>query len=338
MSFKNFRKVTKPDDATIELIRRSGDLDYNTAMAAQAELAVALQTPLREGVLVGDIVRNIYENRVMQPGVEIEFPLDLLAPGEEDEFTAYTNPGNGRIPERTMEADYVKVSTYGITNSIDWLLRHAREARWDIVGRYMQVCEAGFIKKINNDGWHTILAAAADRNLIIFDADATAGQFTKRLVSLTGLAMRRAGGGNTASLKRGKLTDIFMSPEGIEDIRNWGLDQIDEITRREIYQAADGSITRIFQKNLHDLDELGENQEYQLYFTSDLGGSLNTGDVELAIGLDMSANDSFLMPIKQEIVMYPDPMLHRQQRAGVYGWGEFGFAVLDGRRVILMSY
>lgn len=338
MSFKNFKKVTRPDEATIELIQRTGSLDFNVAMAAQNEFAQAIQTPIREGVLVGDIVRNIYENRPMPPGVEIEFPLDMLAPGEENEFTAYTNPGNGRIPERTAEADYVKVSTYAIANSIDWLLRHAREARWDIIGRYLQICEAGFIKKINDDGWHTILAAAADRNLIIFDADATAGQFTKRLVSLTGLAMRRAGGGNTASIKRGKLTDIFMSPEGIEDIRNWGLDQIDEITRREIYQAADGSINRVFQKNLHDLDELGENQEYQLYFTNNLGGSLNSGDVELAVGLDMSANDSFLMPIKQEVVMFNDPMLHRQQRAGVYGWGEFGFAVLDGRRVILMSY
>lgn len=338
MSFKSFKKVTKPDAETIDLIRRSGSMDYNAAMTAQAELTVAIQEPLREGVLVGDVVRNIYENRVMEPGTEIEFPLDLLAPGEENEFTAYTNPGNGRIPERTLEADYVKVSTYGITNSIDWLLRHAREARWDIVGRSLQICEAGFIKKINDDGWHTLLAAAADRNLVIFDADATAGQFTKRLVSLTGIAMRRAGGGNTASLKRGKLTDIFMSPEGIEDIRNWGLDQIDEVTRREIYMTSDGSINRVFQKNLHDLDELGESQEYQLYFLNQLSGALNTGDVELAVGLDMSAGDSFLMPIKQEVVMYPDPMLHRQQRAGSYGWCEVGFAVLDGRRVILMSY
>lgn len=150
--------------------------------------------------------------------------------------------------------------------------------------------------------------------------------------------MRRNGGGNTASIKRGQLTDLYLSPEGLEDIRNWGLDQVDEITRREIYTAGDGGITRIFNVNLHDLDELGEGQEYQLFFTSNLGASLAGTDVELVVGLDMSNNDSFLMPIKQEVTIFPDPTLHRQQRAGFYGWGEFGFAVLDSRRVIAGSY
>ena len=313
-------------------------MDFNVAMAAQLELTKALTSPLREGVLVGDVVRSIYEPRVLPPGTEIEFPLDLLAPGAENEHVAYTNPGNGRIAERQVEADYVKVPTYSIASAIDWLLRHAREARWDLVGRAMQVLEAGFVKKINDDGWHTLLSAAADRNILVFDADATPGQFTKRLVSLMKTIMRRNGGGNTASIKRGRLTDLFMSPEGIEDIRNWGLDQIDETTRREIYQSADGGITRIFNVNLHDLDELGEQQEYQNFFTSNLGASLNTGDLELVIGLDMMNNDSFLMPIKQEVTIFADPMLHRQQRAGVYGWGDFGFAVLDARRVMAGSY
>ena len=69
--------------------------------------------------------------------------------------------------------------------------------------------------------------------------------------------MRRNSGGNSASVGRGSLTDLYVSPEALEDVRNWGLDQIDEVTRREIYTAAEGGapITRIFM-NLHDLDEL----------------------------------------------------------------------------------
>ena len=50
-------------------------------------------------------------------------------------------------------------------------------------------------------------------------------------------------------------------------IRNWGVDQVDEITRREIYTAADGTVnTESFGVNLHDLDELGEGQEYQDFY------------------------------------------------------------------------
>lgn len=332
-------KLEKPDQEVIDLIVRSGDIaDMNNAMAAQMELAKALVTPLRQGVLVGDIVSGLFQTLSMPPGSAVEFPLDLVAPGEEADFIAYTNPGNGRIPERQVEGDYLTVPTYGITSSIDWLLRFASEARWDVVARAMQLFAASFVKKINDDGWHTLLSAAADRNIVVYDADATAGQFTKRLVSLLKTTMIRQSGGNKASVKRGRLTDIFLSPEALEDIRNWGLDQVDEVTRREIFTSADGTLTRIFGVNLHDHDEFGEGQEYQSFYSNQLGGSLAAGDLELVIGLDMQSNDSFLMPMKQEVTIFADPMLHRQQRAGYYGWAQLGFAVLDNRRVILGSF
>jgi len=328
----------RPDEQFIELLKQSGSADRTEALTAQHEIAKALEEPLRQGVLVGDILGNIFERMVMEPGTTSEFPLDLLAPGEEDEFVAYTNPGHGRIPERTVEGDYVMVPTYSISASIDWLLRYAREARWDVVGRAMQVLEASFVKKMNDDGWHTVLAAGVDRNIMVYDADATAGQFTKRLVSLMKTVMRRNGGGNTGSLVRGKLTDMYLSPEALEDIRNWQVDQIDEITRREIFTAADGGITRLFQVNLHDIDELGESQEYQNFLTSQLSGSLQGSDVELVVGLDLGNRDSFIMPVKQEVQIFEDDALHRHQKAGLYGWAELGFAVLDNRRVLLGSF
>ena len=327
----------RPDEQFISLLKQSGSANKAEALEAQHEIAKALQEPLRQGVLVGDILGNIFESVVMEPGTTSEFPLDLLAPGEEDEFVAYTNPGHGRIPERQVEGDYVMVPTYSITASIDWLLRYAREARWDIVGRAMQVLEASFVKKMNDDGWHTVLAAGVDRNIMVYDADATAGQFTKRLVSLMKTVMRRNGGGNSGSLVRSRLSDLYLSPEALEDIRNWQVDQIDEITRREIFTAADGGITRLFQVNLHDIDELGESQEYQNFFTSQLSGSLQGSDLELVVGLDLSNRDSFIMPVKQEVQIFEDDNLHRHQKAGLYGWAELGFAVLDNRRVLLGS-
>jgi hypothetical protein len=334
-------KMTRPDDQFIDLIKRSGSSDKNEAVAAQRELAVALETPLRKGVLVGDVLDGIFEKIQMEPGSAAEFPLDLLAPGTEGDHVAYTNPGHGRIPERAVEGDYVMVPTYSVASSIDYLLRYAKEARWDVVGRAMQVLEAGFTKKMNDDGWHTLLAAGVDRNVLVYDADASAGQFTKRLVSLMKTVMRRNAGGNSGSLNRGRLTDLYLSPEALEDIRNWGVDQVDEVTRREIYQASDdgAAITRVFGVNLHDMDEVGEDQEYQNFFSTQLGGSLGpSSDKELLIGLDLSANDSFIMPIKQDIQIFEDEALHRHQRAGFYGWAEIGFAVLDNRRILLGSF
>jgi len=332
--------MNRPDEKFIELLKLSGSSEKGVALDAQREIAKALELPLRKGVLLGDVVTSIFETIAMEPGTTTEFPLDLLAPGEEDQYVAYTNPGHGRIPERHVEGDYVMVPTYGISSSIDFLLRYAREARWDIVGRALQVLEASFVKKINDDGWHTLLAAAVDRNILVYDSDAAAGQFTKRLVSLMKTVMRRNGGGNTASLNRGRLSDMFLSPEGLEDIRNWGIDQVDEVTRREIYVSSDDGapLTRIFGVNLHDLDEFGEGQEYQLFFDVDLAGGLQSADKELVIGLDLGSTDSFIMPMKQEIQIFEDDTLHRQQRQGYYGWAELGFAVLDNRRVIAASF
>ena len=329
----------RPTPEFIQLLKQSGDSDRSVAMEAQREIAKALETPLRKGVLFGDVVRGIYEAMPLEPGASPEFPLDLLAPGTEIDHVAFTNPGNGRIPERHVEGDYVMVNTYGITSSIDFLLRYASEANWGVVSRAMQVLESSFVKKINDDGWHTLLAAAVDRNILVYDGDAGAGQFTKRLVSLMKTVMRRNGGGNSVTAP-GRLTDLYMSPEAIEDIRNWGVDQLDEVSRREIYTASDDgpSLTRVFGVNLHDLFEFGDGQEYQDYFTSDLGGSIESSDVELVIGIDQSANDSFVMPVKKEVEIYEDPALHRHQRQGYYGWAEIGFGVLDNRRIIAGSF
>ena len=333
-------RMTRPDEQFLDLLKRSGSADKTEALVAQHELAQALEMPLRQGVLVGDVLDGIFERMAVEPGSSVEFPLDLLAPGEENSHVAYTNPGHGRIPERAVEGDYVMVPTYTVASSIDYLLRYAREARWDIVGRAMQVLEAGFVKKMNDDGWHTLLAAGVDRNILVYDGDAANGQFTKRLISLLKTVMRRNGGGNTGSVRRGSLSDVYLSPEALEDIRNWGLDQIDEVTRREIYMAGDGDavITRVFGVNLHDMDELGSGQEYQTFYADQLAGTLQGSDSELIVGLDLNKNDSFVMPVKQEVQIFEDDALHRHQRAGFYGWAELGFAVLDNRRILLGSF
>ncbi len=330
-------KVFQPTPELTDLLVRSGSPQREVATAANAEFAKALELPLRQGLLSGDILDGIFEPVRLAPGATPEFPLDFLAPGTEKDFVAYTIPNHGYIPERHVESDYVMVPTYDVGASIDYLLKYARDARWDVVGRAMEVLESSFVKKMNDDGWHTILAAGVDRNVVVYDSDANASQFTKRLVSLLKTVMRRNGGGNSASNNRGLLTDLYVSPEAMEDIRNWGVDQVDEVTRREIYTAADGAINRVFGVNLHDLDELGVGQEYQLFYSNTLSASLPSGDTEIVVGLDLRKRDSFIMPVRQEVQIFEDESLHRQKRAGFYGWAEQGFAVLDNRRVLIGS-
>lgn len=333
--------VSKVPDKLIEILIKSGHGDENIALAAQKELVTyfvqALEEPLRDGVLVGDIISDIFQEEVLAPNAVPSYELSFLAPGTEKDHVAYVIPNQGKIPQRHIEGDYVQVPTYRIASSVDWLLRYATHARWPMIQRAMEAFEVGFTKKRNDDGWHTLLMAGVDRNIVVYDTNANVGQFTKRLVSLMKLIMRRNGGGNSSSTNRRKLTDLYMSPEGQEDMRNWGIDQVDEITRREIYVAEDGSLNRVFQVNMHDIDELGAGQEYQNFFTGQLTGNLASGDVELVVGIDKTRRN-FYMPVKEQMQMFPDPSLHREQREGVYGWMELGFFLPDNRDIILGSY
>jgi hypothetical protein len=322
-------------DEMNQLLAKAGSFDSNESLNAMAEIAKALELPLRKGVMDGDILGGIFEAIQLAPGATSEFPLDFLAPGTESQFVAYTIPNHGRIPERHVEGDYVMVPTYDIGASIDFLLKYARDARWDVVGRATEVLQKSFVKKMNDDGWHTLLSAGADRNIMIYDADASNGTFSKRLVSLMKVVMRRNGGGNSSSINRGALTDLYISPEAEEDIRNFGVDELDEISRREVITQEGGLLARMFGVNLHVLDELGDGQEYELYYEGDLSGTLPTGKQEIVVGLDLTNRDSFVMPVRQGVQIFEDPTLHRQRRAGMYGWAEQGFAALDTRRVLL---
>ena len=328
-------KITPEMD---ELLVRSGSQDPVISATATRQLTQALQEPLRAGIQAGDITYDIFETVTLAPDASPEFPLDLLRPGKEKDHVAYTIPNAGRLPDRYVESDYVMIPTYEVGGSIDWLLKYPRHARWDVVGRAVEVLQGSFVKKDNDDAWHIIITSGVDRNILVYDGDANAGQFTKRLVSLMKTIMRRNGGGNSASNNRGMLTDVFISPEGVEDMRDWKVDQVDEITRREIFVAQEGMLNRIFGVNIRDIDELGVNQEYQNFFTSQLSGSLASGDQELVVGLDLSKNDCFYNPVKQALELYDDPTLHRQRRQGMYGWKEQGWGALDNRRTILASF
>lgn len=327
-------------EAQRKLLKLSASNDQRVAYAAQREIALAFQVPLRQGILDGDITDGLFTPMRFEPGQVIEFPLDFLVPGTEDEYVAYTIPNYGRIPERHIEGDYVTIPTYDVGASIDWAIKFGRDARWDVASRAMALLENMFVRKINSDAWRSIIAAGVDRNVLVFDSTAPAGFFTKRLVTLMQTAMRRRGGGNLASLNQIKLTDLYLSPEAMEDIRTWDLTQIDDVTRREIFLAdSDAALPEIFGIRLHQLDELGDGYTFQTYFTS-LGGTLASGDTELVIGLDLTdrAGGSFVMPIRSPLELFNDEALHRQRRQGWYGWQEHGFGILDNRRIIFGSF
>lgn len=325
-------------DLILSKFQATASDDATASAAAYLEVAEALTAPLRKTLLSGNIIDGIFTSMDYTQNPRIEFPLDFLTPGEEAQHYAYVIPGEGRIPERRVESDYLMVPTYGIGSSIDCRLRYVRDANWPVVQRMIEVLEGGFTRKLNDDGWQTIIAAAKDRNIIVNDPNAAQGQFTPRLITIMQAFMRRNGGGNSATNERSRLTDLFISPEAFGDIYAWGLDLIpDEVRKNIFYSNTSPDSISIYGTTIHAIDELGENQIYQEYYEDVLGGTLAGGDVEIVVGLDLQREDSFVMPIRQNVSIFEDNTMHRRGLFGLYGNAEIGFAVLDNRRTLLGS-
>lgn len=323
----------QPPAELVSLMKRTGDSDPDIAIPAQKMFAKALTLPLEQGLLAGDILEGLYQGVNLTNGESLDYPLDFLNPGSEEDYIAYVCPDQGRIPERQVDSTYVHLRTYRIANSIDMLLRVIRDSNWDIFGRALQVMQAGFLMRMNVDGWRTLISSAESRGLEIYDSAGTAGVFSRRLLSLMKLEFRRNGGRFT-HINRKKMTHLYLSPEGIEDIRLFPATEVDDDTRRELFLMKDGVMPQIAGVTLVDLDEFGVDQVHNDYYVQVKGSAIGNSKQEMCLGADLT-NPSFVMPIRERLMITNDPALHRLQKAGFYGWWEGGFASLDNRDLII---
>lgn len=338
-----------------ELLKQAGDADPTKAAVAQRAIAdemtkhfnakasddtaQAVSEPIREGVLDGDIHSNIFLSEDFTNSRDMDIALDLLDPGSEKNHIAYGMPDHGYIPHRIVSGNYIRLNTYRLANAIDTYRKFFKNARFDVLRRMMEVLQAGFVKKKNDDAWQTLLVSGQARNVIAYDADAAAGQFTPKLVSIMRNVMRRNGGGNSTSLNSRRLTDLYMSPEAMEDMVSWGLDLIPDDLRSQIHRSENGGISNMFGVNFHTIDELGVGQEYQLFYTGTLSGSLAASDTELVVGLDLrNKSKAFIHPVSETLKVYEDNTRHRWGEISFYGEEESGWAVLDIRYLMLGSF
>jgi hypothetical protein len=201
---------------------------------------------------------------------------------DENSCLAYTNIGNGKLPERNVGGDCVSVPNYRIGMAIDWFTEYEKER--DVIKRAFELLHASYVKKVTDDMFHTFIAAGTDRNILMYDGDTKPGEFSPRLISLMKhIAWNR---------DRDKLTHIVISPEAHEQTKEWADKKSYKILRHQ-----NGCIQRILGVNLISLDEMGEKQEYQTFFKNSVNGHLESHDKELVIGLNNGTNNAmFIQP------------------------------------------
>lgn len=320
-------------DKERDLLRATASNDAQ-GIAHRKALAQVVAGAFKSGILEPDLLGNVYTRVPLEAGAEAKFPLDLYSPTKEEWYKAFIVPKEGALPIQVVEGDEIYVPCYKVANQVAWNLDYARDARWDIVSRAMDVFMNGFTRRLNDDGWHVILAAAKT-NTLQRDTSATSGVFTKTLLTTMMTGIKRLTGGRGS-----KVTDLYLSPEGLADIRNFDYQVIDDVTMRDLLSGAEGLTASLFGVRIHELEELGYGQEYNDYLVNTLGQAYGSGDEEFCVGLDLAPEhrDSFVMPVREDLKVFDDVQLHRSAQMGVYGWTTLGFGALDNRRAILGSF
>lgn len=330
----------------------SGDPEARKAIAA------AIAIPILQLVRDMSLARQLFAVEQLEPGALASYPI-----ADDFEAPIFILPKLGYVPQNYIEApgEEVYVPTFNIGTSFDWSLKYARDGRIDIAERAMRNAARAIVDYEEECAWRLLAPASTSAfpgkgllgprpaPIVEIDGGPAAGFLSKELLNQMMVRMER---------NRRILTDVYVSPEDLADIREWGDSAVDEVTRREIYVA--GGANNIYGVKLHKVHQLGATGRYNINSNDsaagifkvgsggkfndyqpthankvDANGALVTAGETQIYGLDLTANDSLVMPIKQDLEFFDDPALHRSQKQGFYGWEELGFAVLDTRMLVM---
>lgn len=325
---------------------------------ARKATAQAISTPILQAVRDASIARQLFAVEVLEPGAQASYPI-----ADDFEAPVFILPKVGAVPQNYIEGpgEEVYVPTFLMATSFNWSLKYARDGRIDIAQRAMRNAARTMIDYEEECAWRVIAPAVTSdfpgkgllgpRPAPVVEVSSTiaSGFLSKELINKMIIKMRR---------NRRTLTDCYVSPEDLGDIREWSDSQVDEVTRREIWVGA--GLAKIFGIMLHEVDQLGATGRYNINSADSefgifrVGGSgkfnayqpsvANKVDANGAVvtpgetqiyGFDLTSNDSLVMPIRSELQFWDDPTLHRQQQQGFYGWQEVGFAALDSRMMCM---
>ena len=340
-----------------KLFAKTAEINTAEGLAAYKAFASALTTPILQKLELESIMRNLFSVERLADGAQASYPV-----AEDFEIPVWTLPGLGHAAQNFIEGigEEVFVPTFTYNASADWKITYARDSRIDIAQKAAANVARDIAKQEEESGWRIIIPAATTaftgqgllsaRPAPIYEIDPAstgAGYLSKELINRMIVGFKRTGR---------TLTDLYVSPEDAADIREWTDTDIDPVTRREIFQAAGmGSIWNV---TLHEVQHLGATGMYNINssdseygkFIAGAGnvykdytitnanvtaadGTVTTLGETQVLGFDLSVNDSLVMPIRKDYEAHDDPTLLRVQKAGFFGWQEWGMACLDSRMI-----
>jgi len=341
----------------------------NTAESREAQEAFA--------AFLGPVVAQVINQAATAGAVYVDapydaddspsFPLDLYYNESDNYFSVISQNIAGGLPtsQDVFAGQELKIAPYRLDSAVSFLKKYARRGRLDVLAKAVERMAQEVLVKQERNAWAVILKAAAD-GVTNSDQHAFAlGGTTFQLndLNLMMTRMRRinssfAQGTPADGFSRG-LTDLFVSPEVMEDIRAFSYNAVGgnlgdqnasaqtatsqtdlpSTVREEIYRAAGAG--SLFGVNITEILELGPNRKYvNLMETLDpsLMDNPTTTD-DIIVGIDASKG-AFVRAIATQdnstfTALADDQFSARSEKLGFYGHLEEGRVCVDTRAVVV---
>jgi hypothetical protein len=361
----------------VELIRAMGSRDNAVATEASQAFADFIGPVVQKVLLAAGTSGLLYSDLEFDEDDHPSIPLDLWYDQGTEYIQVWSQNIAGGLPtsEVTGMAE-MKIATYRLDSAVSWLKRYARKARLDIVGKAIERMSNEVLIKQERNAWAVILKALAEaktNDLKHVIAAGNANEFIPHDVNRLMTHIKRINtsyiGGTPEGLTAKGLTDLFMSPEIMQQVRGFAYHSVNKQDPSGTYSNAgpitlpdnvrndiwsSGGMASLYGVMLHELLELGVasgNKYNDLFSTLVAAGSHDdilgpgasqfaAGTDELILGVDLS-RESLVRPVAREhesggtfSVLPDDQFVVRAEKMGFYGFLEEGRVCLDSRALV----
>lgn len=346
------------NEKQIELIKAAGSKSRAISEAAMEILASMvspiIQTVIDKAALSNAIYTTLSYNQDEAPSI----PLDLYIDKQVDYVRVWSQSIAGGLPTNQIQGlQELKFSTYQLDSAVSMLKQFARVAGLDNLARALNRVAQELLVKRETNAFTPVFAAvagASTNNLSHVIAATSAGLFQlddlNRLLTRTRKINAAFNGGTPAGAAKG-LTDIFVSPEILENIRSFVYQPLNtrsgavatsgatavpltDSMRDAIYQSAGAA--ELFGVSIHEVLELSPEGAYNVIFDNYSSASFTAGTSQFVLGVDMS-REALLKPVEVDetggsVVTQPDDQfVQRAGKIGFYSTVNEGAIVIDDR-------
>jgi len=344
----------------VELIKAMGSKSASTSREAQEAFAAFIGPVVQQVLLQAGTAPSVYTDAPYDEDDSPSFPLDLYYDERsvDNHITVFSQSIAGGLPSsQVVGMQELKIATYTLDSAVSFLKKYARRGRLDIAAKAIERMAQEVLVKQERNAWAVVLKALANGstggNAHALQVTGTT-TFTLNHLNQLMTRMKRinesfAGGTPAASYSNG-ITDLYMSPEVMEDIRAFAYNAVGGSSagatvtdlpagvREEIYRSAGAST--IYGVSLNELNELGIGKKYNVLYDSFAGAPFDGSTDDLIVGLDNSKG-AFIRPVAQQSetggtfnAQADDQFAQRSEKVGFFGKVEEGRVCLDARAVV----